>query len=114
MKIEGKTVRELAQLAQDVVDGKVFGSWQIPEGQEDLFPMIFTPVLFAEQPENAGHVYEYLDKAAPRCVNGYPIFFSMFYLADSDLKVFADMCKELLKKKEAALADLVADADEQG
>jgi hypothetical protein len=45
--------------------------------------MVFMPIAlgaFSEYSEEArkdiGMVYEYLDKAGPRSINGYPIFFS--------------------------------------
>lgn len=76
--------QELAQLAKDIATNLVFTSDHIPREQWDnTLGMVFMPIVlgaFSEYSEEArkdiGMVYEYYDKAGPRSINGYPIFFS--------------------------------------
>jgi hypothetical protein len=81
-----KSRLQLSKLADDIIAGKVFGSWDIAGDSMDL-GMIFFPLLFgAKLPPNVGHVYEYLHEADPRSINGYPIFFSCHVLTQNDMK----------------------------
>jgi hypothetical protein len=74
----------LTQLAKDIAMNKVFTSDHIRrEEWDNILGMVFMPIVlgaFSEFSEEArkdiGMVYEYYDKAGPRSINGYPIFFS--------------------------------------
>lgn len=82
-----KTEQELKQLALDISDGKVFGSWDIPEGQDHMLGSIFMVLLFLtedQRKEKPHAIYEYFDKAGPRSVNGFPIFMSCHYLSKEE------------------------------
>lgn len=94
-RLPRKTKSQLRQLAQDVSDGKVFGTWDIRRGDEHLIQSIFMPLIFgANVPGNTMHVYEYYDNAGQRSINGYPIFFECNLLAKEDATEFADLvCK---------------------
>lgn len=79
-----RTDQEIKQLALDVHAGQVFGSWNIPAHEQGSLGMVFMPLvlmgsLSAKLMERDGivHLYEYLDKAGPRSINGMPCFFSM-------------------------------------
>ena len=96
---------ELKKLAVDIVNGKVFTSLHLEGDDMNLLGHIFTPCLFGALEEidtsNLGLIYEYLDKAGPRSINGYPTFFSMKILSMADNeKLFEYMNKyrELMKK----------------
>jgi len=73
---------DLRTFVLDVLGGRVFTSGQVRDNS--LLPMIFMPVAlggFAEyNPDSLkeiGILYEFLDQALPRGINGYPIFASV-------------------------------------
>lgn len=76
--------QEITQLAKDIAMNLVFTSDHIRrEEWDNILGMVFMPIVlgaFSEYSEEArkdiGMVYEYYDKAGPRSINGYPIFFS--------------------------------------
>jgi hypothetical protein len=86
---------DLKKLADDIRAGRVFTSAHLSPGEERLLPSVFMPLAFmsAEQRrplQGAGLAYEYLDRAAPRSINGCPMFFSVRFLNVADTsKVFA-------------------------
>jgi hypothetical protein len=78
------TDEELKQLALDIRSGRVFGTWNVREGDERLIGSIFMVLMFMEQKDRDAmkeqgvvHLYEYLSQAGPRAINGYPMFMSM-------------------------------------
>lgn len=75
----------LKKLAYDIVSGKVFLSSMVRE--QRLLGSIFMPLLFLNSElalmnkwSEIDLLYEYLDKAGPRSINGYPMFTSYNYL----------------------------------
>ncbi len=104
------TPTELATLAMDVHHGKVFGSWNIHQSDfVGSLSIIFMPIaLGLELPEGTAHVYEYLDKASPRGVNGYPTFFSCRTLDQQSWKtVYTAVMK--LRDSEKVVLDAMVD-----
>jgi hypothetical protein len=96
-----KTPAEIEQLAWDIEGGRVFGSWDCPP---EMISMCFMVVIFLEKKHldalaeaKVAHMYEYLDKASPRSVNGYPSFFSARYIDQDDMKKVAERLKEIEK-----------------
>jgi hypothetical protein len=88
---------DIGQLAWDIAAGQVLTSWQVPE---DLLQMVFLPLAFVDQEgldrmkaANVMHLYEYMGKAGPRSINGYPSFMSFKTLT-------RDQCAALLPKLE--------------
>lgn len=85
---------EIRNLVQAMLGGSVFLSIQVPSDQMDMIPSIFMPIglgaigqMFDTPDEiSAFHpvLYEYLDQAGPRSVNGYPIFMSFKVIKASD------------------------------
>jgi hypothetical protein len=76
-----KSEEELRQFVIDFLAGRIFTSAQIPPAER--IELVFMPLVFGalvewprEDVEQIGILYEYLDKAAPRSVNGMPSFFS--------------------------------------
>ena len=98
---------EKRRLAAALVGNTVFTSQHIPERDGHLLRSIFMPVLFGAfagmSEEDHARVqpilYEYLDQAGPRSVNGYPIFFSLRVIGWDD---WIEVCK----RAEAARAAL--------
>lgn len=82
---------ELRKFIDDFVSNRIFTSAHVSEGSQNLLSMIFMPIAFGafkdqneESVKNIGLIYEYYDKAGPRSVNGYPIFFSLRYIHTKD------------------------------
>jgi len=100
---------ELNQLAKDLHAGRIFTDRHI-NNQED-FPHVFMIVglggfskLNKEDVEKIGLVYEYLDKAGPRSVNGMPIFMSIQMLNINDTNKLIEKYEKLRKAEEEALS----------
>lgn len=82
--IPSQSEESLTQLAKDIATNLVFTSDHIRrEEWDNILGMVFMPIAlgaFSDYSEEArkdiGMVYEYWDKAGPRSINGYPIFFS--------------------------------------
>lgn len=89
--LNGRPEKELNRLARDIVQQQVFLSVYIREADMQMLGMIFMPLglgALADMSEaevnDIGVVYEYYDKAGPRSVNGYPIFFSCHIISRQD------------------------------
>ena len=83
-----KTPAEIETLAWDCVGGRVFGSWAC---EPDMLTMCFMILAFMDQENRKqlitnkiAHLYEYMDKASPRSINGYPCFLSANYIDEDD------------------------------
>jgi len=92
-----KTDEEIKQLVVDVVGGRVFCDYMVPEGNNNSMSMVFMPLALMSREdgeklieEEASMLYEYLEKAGPRSVNGYPGFFSFQVLNRADHDYFVD------------------------
>ncbi len=79
---------KLKKLAADLIDGKVFTSNSAPP---DLVPLVFMPLGMCDQvaidkmkADNVVMLYEYLDQAGTRGINGLPMFMSFRSLTDED------------------------------
>lgn len=83
---------KLREFVLAVADGRVFTSADIPKGQEaHLLQMIFMPIAFGAFADvrradlkRIGVLWEFIDKAGPRGINGYPMFMSCRVLNRSD------------------------------
>jgi hypothetical protein len=89
-----KTPPEIEKLAWAIVGRQVFGSWDCPQ---DMVGSCFMIMMFMDakhhqsmREQHIAHVYEYIDKAGPRSINGYPSFLSAQFLNhDDSVKVLA-------------------------
>ncbi len=93
---------EQKQLALDIVDGKVFGTWSISQEDYALLPVIFLPLAFMELSKikkDVVHIYEYVDKAGLRGVNGYPTFMSCRLLKKSDAEALVPIIEQLKQQR---------------
>jgi len=100
---------ELRQLALDIADGKVFGSWSL-WGTQHLLQIVFMPLAFMSREDleamtekKVVHLYEYLSEAGPRCINGYPIFTSFRTITEKEWEWLVPVIEKLLKHKESFL-----------
>ena len=96
-----RTKKELKKLAEDIFDGKVFGTWDI-KGEENLIPMVFFVAAFAPEkiPKDTAHLFEYMENALPRCVNGKPMFMSCRILTKKELPLVMKNLEILRKLRE--------------
>jgi len=104
------TNEQIAQLAKDVYEGKVFGSWMIPENQvKNLMRMIFMAAAFLDDEQiqemkdkDIVELYEYYDQIRTgRSINGFPIFFSHHELTREDALKLRKGIKRLEQLEEA-------------
>jgi hypothetical protein len=108
-----KSDEEIKQLIMDVVGGIVFCDWMMPEEQaQRMMSMVFMPLALMEQKdieklseEECSMIYEYMEKAGPRSVNGFPGFFSMQYLNRADHDYFSDEMEKYLKLQAEFMAN---------
>ena len=103
-----RTDQEIRELAMDVCDGRVFGSWQVdnPDLIRSIFmPLIFLDAISAKDMKASGvvHLYEEVSKAGPRAINGYPIFMSMKTLNQSDVDRLRAEIDAVVKMRNAYL-----------
>ena len=77
--------KKLKQLAQDLLAGRIFTDRHMNDGT--MAQMVFMPISFFDEKQMAKFkadidsgkifmIYEYVEKAGPRTVNGMPIFMS--------------------------------------
>lgn len=101
------TNEELKNLALDISEGKVFGSWMIPEEQQErLFPVIFMPLALGagdKLPDDVWALYEYHDKSGKTSHNGYPNFMSFKFLTKEDVEKLQPMLTQLQEMKRTFL-----------
>lgn len=95
---------EIIKLAKDIKAGKVFGTWNLREHDAHLIPMIFMPVALSGaelmkeiREKEYSHIYEYVDQAGPRAINGFPCFWSCAFLNKND---WQSICRTLAKLDE--------------
>jgi hypothetical protein len=90
--------KEIRRLAIDIFKEKVFTSdmFNSQEECERMLPSVFMPFIFINKDDEFFTkikeakdviVYEYYDKAAPRSVNGLPIFSSFCILLNEECEL---------------------------
>lgn len=96
------TPEEIKELATDTFKEKVFFSTMIREIDSHLLSSIFMPVTFMEkkqikqlEKDRVSAFYEYMDKALPRVINGYPMFTSMKTITVDDLAEVQKVVQQL-------------------
>jgi len=106
--------KEKKALAVDIVEGKVFGTWSMGEEENDLIPRIFMPLALAEKKvlksmtdDKIAQIYEYMEKAGPRSINGFPIFFSMHMINEDDWAEVRAMCEKYKKHKDEFVGETI-------
>ena len=103
-----KTDEELKKLAQDLIGNRVFMSDQL-RNPADL-TMVFFPLAMLDEEtvqrlrdEKITHVYEYLDKALPRGINGYPMFMSCNLITEAEYKRVRELEQKMRQAMKSAL-----------
>lgn len=103
-----KTDDELKNIAVDIYDGKIFHD-QMVKSPQDL-PMVFMPLILGafndfteDEKKDTRMLYEYVDKAGPRLINGMPNFSSFNILFKDDFEMMITFFEEYKKLKESFL-----------
>lgn len=100
---------ELIELAQQYVDNKLWTMYDVPE---DMILSVFMVValggLRGYSHAQLGQivVYEFIDKAGPMAINGYPIFMSCQLMLLKDFKVMVGMAKKIYEARQIAVESL--------
>jgi len=90
-------------------NGHIFTSNQVPDEEaQHLLGSIFMPLVFGalknydqESIENIGVLWEHMSEAAPRGINGYPMFFSCRIMHKDDWTRARAAIKKELHRREA-------------
>ncbi len=97
---------EKREIAIGIFNGSIFTSAQIEKKDMNLFPSIFFVLMLMEKKQrdeiisgDIGVFWEYMNKASPRSINGYPMFASVRTLNKAD---WEDVRKMVLKLTEAS------------
>lgn len=105
-----KSDSELKQLAADIYENKVFTDRHVPISSKTDLTMIFLLIAlgaFSEMPKEEvgkiGLVYEYIEKAGPRSINGFPIFMSLNYISQEEASKVYEYHNEYKSLKESFL-----------
>ena len=106
-----RTNKEINELAQAIDQGRVFTSAQVNRSED--VSMVFMALALAgpefskwAKENDISVVYEFLDKAGPRSINGYPCFFSFRCVSKDDwAKVLALLQKMETVRKAVMLPD---------
>ena|SRR6516164_6928647 len=97
-KRKKRSHEELAQLARDIVTGKVFLSTQITRGQDLTWAFPILSLMNKKQlaelkAERTYAIYEYLDRRLSWTVNGFPAFLSFYQLTKEEWDKVRELCK---------------------
>ena len=101
---------DLKALALDIHKGLVFGSWSLPKEDPTIIKMVFMVLALGDdklfdslKKHEVVHVYEYMSKAGPRSINGYPMFLSMHMITKGQWQKLIPLLQELQKQEEQFL-----------
>jgi len=107
-----KKESELKIIAQDLADGKIFCDRHLNDDIQ-LIPSVFMILALGGQNwadwmlhAKINFVYEYLDKAGPSFINGYPTFFSCGMLSENDTKKMLKFYEKILEMKKKKKEEL--------
>uniref|UniRef100_A0A6H1ZZZ2 Uncharacterized protein n=1 Tax=viral metagenome TaxID=1070528 RepID=A0A6H1ZZZ2_9ZZZZ len=95
---------EINALAEDIYRDRVFTSDHLRQGDLNMLPVIFMPLLFAGkkmiekmQKDAPGMIYEHFSEAGLRSINGYPTFFSLHIVSKEDAKKVWEKFEQIKK-----------------
>lgn len=90
---------ELRQLVLDTLEGRVFTDRHGPGAIDAFFPLKFMDPE-GQNVEEWGIIYEYVDKALARSVNGVPRFMSFRILHIDQVKLFNQLYREVKEQRD--------------
>ncbi len=96
------TDQEIKQLAEDMYKGLVFTDRHIMVQEELISVFMALALMKEEQIEEIrknppGMIYEYMEKAGPRSVNGNPMFLSFRMISISDTKKVLERYNKIIE-----------------
>jgi hypothetical protein len=111
-----KSDQEIKQLAQDFFRGRLFCDRHLmADGQPPAMLLsVFMPLGLCSNEQRRqvadivgdhGMIYEYMDKAAERGVNGFPAFMSMQLLSDEDGRKVIELYGKLMAAEREILGE---------
>lgn len=107
-KLNRMEKEDLKKLALDMHKGLIFADTQIQ--QPNMLVMVFMPLALMpinkKWVDQVGLIYEYLDKAGPRSVNGMPTFMSMRIVPRADLPMLIEYVKKYEKAEKAVKLEI--------
>jgi len=99
---------EVKRIAVDLFHGRIFTDRQIANPSDAQ--MVFMPLALMKprqlkklRSDPPGMIFEYLDKAGPRSINGMPMFPSCQMLSLEDAKTVLELYNKLKDAEKAAL-----------
>lgn len=106
---ESLSAQSIKQLAMDVHAGLIVGSWNVPEND---IGMVFMPLMLMSEVnrkelerDGVVQVFEYVEKAGPRGINGMPCFFSFRTLKEDEFTLLIKYHKQVKAMSEAFLGE---------
>ncbi|MDO9356636.1 MAG: hypothetical protein Q7T55_23255 [Solirubrobacteraceae bacterium] len=91
-------------MAEDIYRDRVFTSDHLRQGDLNILPVIFMPLVFADkklreemQKDGPGMIYEHLSEAGPSSFNGYPTFVSLHIVSKEDTKKVWETFEQIKK-----------------
>ena len=97
--------KELKQLAADIVENKVFGTFHMGKDHMGSMNSVFLPLVFMEEKDKQEmsdnkivHLYEYHSEATSFAVNGWPCFLSFRQISKDDWTKLIEYMKEYEEK----------------
>lgn len=111
MVMKKRTDEELKQIAKDLYAGKIFTDRHLKQHEMSMLNFVFMPLAFLNEKEKEefratakagqfGLIYEYIDKALPRSINGLPMFTSMRLLSKDDTEKVNEYYESVVKVME--------------
>lgn len=101
------TEAELREYVDAFLSGRIWDFHHAPDGQDGLMPFMVLRLGGLPEgwdPKNVGTVYEYIDKAGPRSVNGMPTFFSCRIMHTADWEIArATIAREVERRRNMPL-----------
>lgn len=101
------TEKEIADLANDMYRGLIFTDRHV-QNPKDV-PSVFMPIIFMKKEDieklkanPPGMIYEYLDQAGPRAINGMPMFMSLRMISVKDTEKVMERYKKIKQAVEDA------------
>ena len=108
---------ELKSLAIDIAEGKVFTDRHLTD-QPDMIGSVFMVIglggIDQEKVESGeiDMIYEYIDQAGPRSINGLPCFFSCKYLSKDNVNILNGFYQEYIEMKNKFMNETETDTQE--
>lgn len=101
-EVKRVSAEKLQEIFRDVQENKIFTSAHLLDKElPTLLPLVFLPIALGaldgvpeEVKDQMGILWQYLDKAGPRTVNGLPVFTEFNVLHKEDWFILSKMVRE--------------------